>query len=349
MNSIFKCSLDLDYDISQKRVSATYSEGCTEKINSKGNMHPITKCVERLQKDCVAKPIVKWAGGKRQILEEIQKRYPVELGKTLKKYAEPFIGGGAVLLDLLSSYKFEKVYFSDTNKELVNVYSVVRDQPELLVDLLKKIQLEYIPLDDDKRKEYYYSKRDEFNKIKMSDYMIASAEMASLFIFLNKTCFNGLYRVNSKGLFNVPIGRYKNPTICDEGNILNVSSLLENTEIVHGDYRKSVDFIDGSTFVYFDPPYRPITETSAFTSYTNNSFDDGDQKELADYAKLLSRKGAKVMISNSDPKNTDPSDDFFDNLYRDFHINRIDAKRNINSKGGGRGTVSELLITNYLV
>jgi DNA adenine methylase len=359
MDLISARDLAHEWNISQRRVAKLCSEGRIEGAIFIGNMWLIPKHARkpldgrtvRSTPDISAtvRPIVKWAGGKGQILKDLQKNHPKELGNTIKKYAEPFIGGGAALFDILSKYEFEEVYLSDTNKELINVYSVVRNDPELLIDSLRTIQSEYIPLDDPERKIYYYSKRDRFNEIKSSGYPVSSVELASLFIFLNRTCFNGLYRVNSKGLFNVPIGYYKNPTICDENNILNVSNILQNAEIVYGDYRKSIDFIDEFTFAYFDPPYRPIKESSSFTSYTEDLFNDDNQRELADYVKLLTEKGAKIMVSNSDPKNTDPDDDFFDTLYRDYYITRIDASRIINSKSSERGKISELLITNYPV
>lgn len=359
MDFISARDLAHEWNVSQRRVAILCSEGRIEGAIFIGNMWLIPRYAKkppdgravRFTPDASAKvkPIVKWAGGKGQILKELQNSYPKGLGIIVKKYAEPFIGGGAILFDVLSKYEFEEVYLSDTNKELINAYSAVRDRPESLIDSLRKIQSEYVPLNDAERKIYYYSKRDKFNEIKTSGYEVASVEMASLFIFLNRTCFNGLYRVNSKGYFNVPMGYYKNPTICDEENLLNVSNTLQNAEIFHGDYRKSIEFIDEFTFAYFDPPYRPITVSSSFTSYTEDLFNDKNQKELADYVKLLSEKGARVMISNSDPKNTDPDDNFFDNLYRDFYISRIDANRIINSKSNGRGKISELLITNYPV
>lgn len=293
------------------------------------------------------KPFVKWAGGKGQLLSELRKFYPEGLGETIKKYAEPFVGGGAVLFDLLSSYDFKKVYISDVNAELINTYCVIRDEAENLIELLLKYEKEYIPLDDSLRKSYYYAKRRRFNDLKGNGAGSIGSECAALFIFLNRTCYNGLYRVNRKGLFNVPVGSYKKPTICDPANLLNISYALKNIEIVCGDYKKSFDFIDNTTFVYFDPPYRPLSPTSSFTSYTGDGFDDLAQRNLAEYVSLLTKVGAKVMVSNSDPKNQDPEDNFFEEMYRGFRIKQIKASRSINSNSKGRGKINELLICNF--
>lgn len=210
-----------------------------------------------------AKPFLKWAGGKTQLLEEIRKYYPFR-DKSIIKYAEPFVGGGAVLFDILSKYDLEEIYISDINGELINAYKIIRDNPNKLVKILFNMQMEFISLTINDRKNYYLQKRERFNFLKMNDN--EAIEKAALMIFLNKTCFNGLFRVNKKGLFNVPIGAYKNPLICDEENIYVVSEKLKNVNIVCEDYKKSADFIDKSTFVYIDPPYRPLTDTSNFTA-----------------------------------------------------------------------------------
>lgn len=292
------------------------------------------------------KPIIKWVGGKSQLLEDIRSEYPDGLGDSITKYAEPFIGGAAVLIDVLSSYDIEQAYISDINRELVDLYIDVRDNPEDLIELLSDYESEYLSCDFENRKIIFYEKRDRFNELKKID--LKAVETSALFIFLNKTCFNGLYRVNAKGDYNVPIGKYKNPMICDRRNLMKVSELLQNVTIRNSTYLESRDFIDENTFAYFDPPYRPLNTTSSFTSYTKEQFNDEDQITLANFIKrLVSEKNAKVMLSNSDPKNTDPNDYFFDNLYAGLNINRISANRAINSKGNGRGKISELLITNY--
>ncbi|WP_339066047.1 DNA adenine methylase [Fusobacterium animalis] len=292
------------------------------------------------------KPFIKWVGGKGQLLPEINKLYPVELGKNINKYAEIFIGGGAVLFDILSKYKLDEVYISDKNLELINTYKSIRDNVDILIKSLKGMEEQYIPLDNENRKDYYYKKREEYNSLKINS-EVNNIEKAVLFIFLNKTCFNGLYRVNKKGEFNVPMGAYKKPKICDEENLKNVSLTLRNVKIVYADYRKSEKFIDGKTFVYIDPPYRPLNITSSFTSYTENDFNDKEQIELAEYINVLNKKGAKIVISNSDPKNNDIDDNFFDKLYKNYNINRVKATRMLNSNVSLRGAINELLITNY--
>ena len=289
------------------------------------------------------KPFLKWAGGKGQLIDEIEKFYPFD--KKINKYAEPFIGGGAVLFDILNKFELEKIYISDVNKELVNCYVAIKENVHELIKKLKKLEDEFLVRGKEDRKIYYYEKREKFNKLKLENNN-EKINRAALMIFLNRTCFNGLYRVNKKGLFNVPMGDYKNPKICDEENLINVSNKLRNVEIIYGDYKKSYDFIDENTFVYFDPPYRPLNQTSSFTSYTEYTFEDKEQIELSEYFKLLNKKGAKLLLSNSDPKNVDINDQFFDDLYKGFDIKRIEASRAINSKGEKRGKVTEVLISN---
>ena len=289
------------------------------------------------------KPFLKWAGGKGQLIDEIEKFYPFD--KKINKYAEPFIGGGAVLFDILNKFELEKIYISDVNIELINCYRVIKENVHELIKKLRRIEDEFLAREKEDRKIYYYEKRKKFNKLKLENNN-EKINRAALMIFLNRTCFNGLYRVNKKGLFNVPMGDYKNPKICDEENLINVSNKLGNVEVIYGDYRKSYDFIDENTFVYFDPPYRPLNQTSSFTSYTEYTFEDKEQIELSEYFKLLNKKGAKLLLSNSDPKNVDINDQFFDDLYKGFDIKRIEASRAINSKGEKRGKVTEVLISN---
>ena len=291
------------------------------------------------------KPFLKWAGGKGQLLHEIQKYYPFNNGIT--KYAEPFVGGGAVLFDILAKYDLREIYISDINAELINTYTIVRDNVDDLIEMLYTLQNGFITLDTENRKNYYAEKRDRFNSLKVNDDINENIEKATLMIFLNKTCFNGLFRVNKKGFFNVPMGSYKNPLICDEENLRKVSQKLQNVKIVCGDYRESVNFIDENTFIYFDPPYRPITNTASFTAYTENLFNDKEQIELANFVDAMDKKGAKIVISNSDPKNTNAEDNFFDEIYAKHNINRIEANRMINSNGASRGKIKELLISNF--
>ncbi len=295
----------------------------------------------------IVKPFVKWAGGKSQLLSEIQKKYPQELGKFISKYCEPFVGGGAVLFDILGKYELEEVYISDINAELINTYRIIRDNIDELVSMLTVMQTDFIPLDAERRKAYYLYKREKFNYLKVNGNESINIEKAALMIFLNKTCFNGLFRVNKKGLFNVPMGSYKKPLICDESNLRTVSERLQKVTVVCGDYRKSADFIDDKTFAYFDPPYRPITDTANFTAYTENLFNDKEQIELARFVDEMNKKGAKLVISNSDPKNSNTDDNFFDDIYSAHKIKRVEATRMINCNGEARGKIKELLISNF--
>lgn len=290
------------------------------------------------------KPVLKWAGGKGQLLDELRRRYPTQLGQTITKYAEPFVGGGAVLFDVLSHYDLERVYISDTNSELINAYTILRDNSELLIDALHQYATDYLPLEDSSRKDYFYAKRTRFNELKLSNQR--GVELAALFVFLNRTCFNGLYRVNSQGAYNVPMGKYKSPTICDEDNLRRVARALQGTIIECAPYSQAEAFIDAHTFAYFDPPYRPLSVTSSFTAYTENDFNDTCQTELSQFIKAMGQRGAYVLASNSDPRNTNPDDDFFDDLYAGLTIERISANRMINSKASARGAISEILVSN---
>ena len=342
------------WGISQRRVAILCSENRINGAMMVGNMwiipntaeKPIDKRTIRYEKETKTelKPFLKWVGGKGQLINELEKFLPVDGEKLLTKYAEPMVGGGALLFSILSKYDFEELYISDINAELINSYIVVRDNIDLLVEKLTEMQAVFLPMNENGRKYFYYNARDKFNALQLSQE--TAVDKATLFIFLNKTCFNGLYRVNKKGQFNVPMGAYKNPTICDESNLRNISNALQNVEIVCGDYTLSESFIDNNTFVYIDPPYRPISETSAFTSYNSDSFDDNEQIRLSQYIERIDKVGAKVVLSNSDPKNVNPDDMFFDDLYKSFKIHRVEATRAINSKAEKRGKISELLICN---
>lgn len=293
------------------------------------------------------KPFLKWAGGKSQLLGEIVKYYPFE-EKDITRYVEPFVGGGAVLFDILSKYNLEYVCINDINVDLINTYLMIRDNVDEVIFLLNDMQNQFIPLDNEKRRYFYLTKRERFNSLNGICDANAYCEKAALLIFLNKTCFNGLYRVNKKGLFNVPVGAYKNPLICDEKNLRSIATMLRNTEITCGDYDTLKDKIDSKTFVYIDPPYRPLNNTSSFTAYTVNSFNDDEQIRLAKFVDYISNKGAMVLESNSDPQNINSKDMFFDILYKKYNIKRVDAARMINSKSSGRGKIKELLISNSL-
>ena len=293
------------------------------------------------------KPFVKWAGGKGSLLNQLNNYYPLELknGK-IECYIEPFVGGGAVLIDILQNYDVKEAYAFDINIDLINSYNVIKNNVEELITNLKLLEKEYLNLEKDDRKKYFYNIRKQYNSYRITkDEM--SLQKAIEFIFLNRTCFNGLYRVNKNGDFNVPMGNYKNPTICDEENLRALSELIKNVNFEYGDYKASQKYIKKNTFVYFDPPYRPLNITSGFTSYTKENFDDENQKELALYYKELNNNNVKVMLSNSNPKNTNKEDSFFENIYKGFNINEVYAKRMINANSNGRGEISELLITNY--
>ena len=291
------------------------------------------------------KPFLKWAGGKGQLLKEIEQYYP--FGNGITKYAEPFVGGGAVLFDILNHYELEAVYMSDINAELINAYRMISNRIDEVVELLSTMQNEYVPMEERNRKIYYLAKRSQFNDLKISCDEKINIEKAALMIFLNKTCFNGLYRVNRKGQFNVPIGAYKNPLICDETNLRVISEKLKKMIMVCGDYRKSADFIDQNTFVYIDPPYRPLTNTANFTAYTENAFNDKEQIKLAQFVGEMDQKKARIVVSNSEPKNSDLEDDFFENIYSFCNIKRVEATRMINSNSKARGKIKELLISNF--
>lgn len=294
-----------------------------------------------------AKPFVKWAGGKGQLLIDIQRKYPSELGDNINRYCEPFVGGGAVFFDILSRFDLQEILINDVNFELINTYRQIQNHVDDFLNQLQAIQVRFWPLSSEERKAYYYDKRERFNYIKVYSNEQINLEKAVLFIFLNKTCFNGLFRVNRQGLFNVPMGAYKKPNICDEKNLISISKLLKNVTIQCGDYKDCLPFINENTFVYIDPPYRPITETSSFTTYSENRFDDIEQIAIGEFVDAIHNTGAKIIISNSDPKNTDENDEFFDELYKAYYIQRVTAKRMINCNGESRGNISELLVSNY--
>ena len=296
--------------------------------------------------DPVPRPFLKWAGGKRQLLPTIEQHLPEGVRDgTITRYVEPFVGGGAVFFHLRQRYPLQEFHISDFNPDLVNAYVVIRDELDSLLDALQVIADEYLPLEHEKRSEVYYRVRDEYNATR-EDPPSAAARAAQT-IFLNRTCFNGLYRVNSKCEFNVPHGRYKNPPIRDAENLQSVSIALQGVTISCGSYEICEANIDDTTFVYMDPPYRPLPNTPSFTDYAEkSSFGDEDQRTLASFFAEMDSRGASLMLSNSDPKNTDPEDEFFDNLYSGFTIRRVLAKRAINSDGGGRGEITEILVTN---
>lgn len=291
------------------------------------------------------KPFLKWAGGKTQLLPAIDFYLPEEFKKEKEiTYIEPFVGGGAVLFYLLNNYpQITRTVINDINPHLINTYRTIKEKPFALIDSLKDIETRYKTFDNEEdRKNFYLDIRERFNRQDLTD-----VEESSYMIFLNRTCFNGLYRENSKGKFNVPFGRYANPTICDEALIVSDSQLLQRVEILQGDYSQTAAYIAGYTFFYFDPPYRPLDATSSFNSYVKDAFNDEEQKRLRDFYTMLSNSGYKALLSNSDCKGRNEADDFFDTLYQDFIIERVYARRHINANPSKRGSLTELLIRNY--
>ncbi|EAZ89986.1 DNA adenine methylase [Crocosphaera chwakensis] len=296
-------------------------------------------------------PVLKWAGGKTQLLPEIKKQYPQKLqqGK-ITTYIEPFFGGGAVFFDIYYNFKVEKAYLFDKNPELIILYKVIQNNVENLIKELSILETQYLDLDTEKRKKFYYHVREDYNrfdkKTNPNDYKKEWIKRASYTVFLNKTCFNGLYRVNSKGYFNVPVGRYKKPKILNKSNLLAVNKAFEIAEIKHTDFAEVLNYADEFTFIYYDPPYRPISETANFNAYSSLEFNDDEQKRLRDIFVKASNQGVLQMLSNSDPTNY-IDDLFFDELYQDFNISRILASRMINSRSNNRGKIREILVTNY--
>lgn len=299
-----------------------------------------------------AKPFLKWAGGKSRLLEQYENYFPEELENgCIRKYIEPFVGGGAVFFHMAQTYRIKEFSLFDINEELILSFRVVQNDVEDLIAELMKLEKCYLAKSQAKRQSHYYRVRDKYNEQKASvDFSRYSGDWiprAAQMLFLNKTCFNGLFRVNKSGGFNVPLGRYDNPGICDEDNLRNASELLENATIECVDFGDVVHEAAEDTFVYYDPPYRPISSTSNFTSYSRYDFHDEQQRRLASVFRKVHGKGAMQMLSNSDPSNKDPDDYFFDELYHGFSINRVRASRMINSMPARRGQIFELVITNY--
>ena len=294
--------------------------------------------------DRIAKPFLKWAGGKTQLINDIEKALPKDITKNKFTYIEPFVGSGAVLFWMLNNFpNLQKAVINDINEDLINTYKTIASRPKELISILETFQQEYHGMEgrEEAKKEYYYQKRDLYNNRKEEE-----SGQAALFIFLNRTCFNGLYRVNRKNEYNVPMGSYKRPTICDKENILAVNQALQKVEILCGDYEETLNYADNNTLFYFDPPYKPLNETSSFNSYAKDEFNDAEQIRLRDFCHKLNAMNHTWILSNSDVKGKDENDSFFDELYSDFNIQRVDARRSINAKPEKRGTLKELLITN---
>ena len=296
-----------------------------------------------------AKPFIKWVGGKSQLLQQLEKRLPPELYEEEFTYIEPFVGGGAMLFFMLQKFpNLKRVVINDINRNLTDAYKVIKQAPEGLIYRLKHKEQQYLSITTEEgRKEFYLDMRRRFNEDGLN-----KLDKTALLIFLNRTCFNGLYRENASGSFNVPFGRYANPTICNE-EVINADSELLNrydVQILNGDFKGTVKYLDASglNFFYFDPPYRPLSKTSSFNSYVKEEFNDGSQRELAVFCRMLSKKdNIKWMLSNSDCSAKNPSDTFFEDIYSGFDIQRVYASRMINANASKRGKLTELLICNY--
>lgn len=291
------------------------------------------------------KPFIKWVGGKSQLIEQLEALLPADFNQRNDlTYIEPFVGGGAMLFYMLQAHgNIKHAIINDINPDLTTCYKIVRDQPLELIRSLREVQGEYYAIESEEaKKEYYLSMRDRFNN-KLSD----PIENTTLFFFLNRTCFNGLYRVNKAGKFNVPCGRYVRPLICDAETILADSQLLQQVEILTGDFEQTFNYIKGETFFYFDPPYRPLSNTSSFNDYAKEAFNDEAQIRLKQFCDLLQKHGVSFMLSNSDCLGKDNKDRFFDDLFIDYEINRVWASRCINANGSKRGKLTEILVRNY--
>ncbi len=297
--------------------------------------------------DRVAHPFLKWAGGKSQLLKKFEELFPENFRNgEVGNYVEPFVGGGAVYFFINQHYPIDKCHIFDKNEEIVLAYSVVKRNVESLIREIRWIDEEYGDADQKSRQRMFYRIRDEFNElhrhVDFSVYHQSWIKRAAQLIFLNRTCYNGLFRVNADGEFNVPFGRYRRPKILDGDNLRAVADSLVNTYVHHGDFTDCLRYAGTGSFVYLDPPYRPVSRSSSFTSYASGGFPEEDQVRLAEFARTLDRKGVQFMISNSDT-----NDGFFEGLYDGFTIERVTARRAINSKGTDRGEITELVITNY--
>lgn len=292
-----------------------------------------------------AKPFIKWVGGKGQLIGQLEELLPADIDRRGKiTYIEPFIGGGAMLFHMLKTHKnITHAIINDINQDLATCYKTVRDTPEQLLNALRNIQEEYYALPDmDAKREMFIDKRDRYNQKGIDD-----IENTMLFFFLNRTCFNGLYRVNKKGLFNVPFGRYEKPTICDEQTIRADSELLKRVEILCGDFTQTLASAVDDSFFYLDPPYRPLSATSNFNDYTKEAFNDSSQTRLKEFCDTINAAGHQFLLSNSDDSTDCNPHGFFDELYNKYQRERVLAARNVNSNGSGRGKIKEITIRNY--
>ena len=293
-----------------------------------------------------ARPFIKWVGGKSQLIEQLEAQLPADFDNWENvTYIEPFVGGGAMLFYMLQRYpNINHAIINDINSDLATCYRTVRDTPEQLISSLKDIEKAYLALEtEDGRKDFFMAVRERYNEKNLDP-----IENTTKFFFLNRTCFNGLYRVNKKGLFNVPFGKYANPTICDPETIRKDSELLQRVEILNGDFEATFEYAHGNTFFYFDPPYRPLSDTSSFNDYAKEAFNDDAQIRLKEYCDRIHEAGFRFMLSNSDCKGKNEEDNFFDVLYQAYQIERVWASRNINSNPNKRGKLTEILVHNYI-
>ncbi len=292
-----------------------------------------------------AKPFIKWVGGKGQLIEQLTNLLPKDFCCWKDTtYIEPFVGGGAMLFYMLQHFpNIKHAVINDINTDLTTCYQTIRDNAEELILSLKNIEEYYLSIkEEEERKSFFMSVREQYNQKNL-----APVDNTTKFIFLNRTCFNGLYRVNKSGLFNVPFGKYKNPKICDPQTIRKDSELLQRVEILNGDFEETFNYAKGNTLFYFDPPYRPLSDTSSFNDYTKESFNDDAQIRLKEYCDRINNAGYSFMLSNSDCKGKTESDNFFDILYKDYRIERVWASRSINANPNKRGKLTEILVHNY--
>ncbi len=295
-----------------------------------------------------AKPFLKWAGGKGQLLSQLDALLPGNLKEQEFTYIEPFVGGGAMLFHMLQFFpNIKKAVINDVNSYLIKAYQVIRNAPNDLIERLRELEQKYFALtDEEAKKNFYLQARAIFNEEELDD-----IDRAKYLIFLNRTCFNGLYRVNAKGKFNVPFGQHSHPIICNTEVIKADSDALNrvDVEILNGDFELTLSHMsDGFNFFYFDPPYRPLNATSSFNSYSKKEFNDDEQIRLRNFCALLNQNpNVKWMLSNADCSAKNPEDTFFEEIYRDFKICRVMASRAINANPNKRGKLTELLIRNY--
>ena len=292
-----------------------------------------------------AKPFIKWVGGKGQLIEQLEAKLPADFDNwDDATYIEPFVGGGAMLFHMLQKHhNIKHAVINDINSDLITCYRTVRDNVEELISTLQEIQAQYYALQDiEAKREMFMEVRQRYNEKNLDP-----IENTAKFFFLNRTCFNGLYRVNKKGSFNVPYGKYMQPLICDEDTLRADSKLLKRVEILEGDFENTLFYAKGKILFYFDPPYRPLSDTSSFNNYTKEAFNDESQIRLKHFCDKVTAEGHSFMLSNSDCKVKNEADNFFDILYADYYVDRVMASRNVNANGAKRGKISEILVHNY--